>query len=250
MPTRRTENRSVHILGCYSMMQRFGVLAVFSPLFQFIRLSRAPVFEALLQTTLRQAFSNFGSRKRGWSPCWEWRPRKGPCGDRRLQFRWRRSWNVAFHAGTQYPWWQHSIQRPSPQQPSWRSSSSQNFIHTEWQEVHAHQSDTSWWECNGFTRQVGNHFQAIRQQFHRNVPRRWHSQKMETARKRRKQIIQKQKQKGHVNCHQLCEHHYVKPFTQWTGCGVALLLNGEKPLAADIMISHTWDSRQDDPWRL
>ena len=33
---------------------------------------------------------------------------------------------------------------------------------------------------------------------------------------------------------------FVKPFTKGTGCGVALLLNGQAPKEAQIMMSHTW----------
>ena len=47
------------------------------------------------------------------------------------------------------------------------------------------------------------------------------------------------KRPGVVNGYQLCSE-FVKPFTSGTGCGVSLLLNPEKPLEAEVMMSHTW----------
>ena len=44
---------------------------------------------------------------------------------------------------------------------------------------------------------------------------------------------------GHVNAYQLC-NWVVKPFTMGTGSGMSLHLNPEEPLAATVMVSHTW----------
>ena len=42
-----------------------------------------------------------------------------------------------------------------------------------------------------------------------------------------------------VNSFQICEE-YVKPYTEGTSCGVALLLNPTQPVQPHIMLSHTW----------
>lgn len=47
------------------------------------------------------------------------------------------------------------------------------------------------------------------------------------------------KTKGYVNLYQICDR-YVKPYTRGLGSSIALLLNNEAPLLAEIMISHAW----------
>lgn len=42
-----------------------------------------------------------------------------------------------------------------------------------------------------------------------------------------------------VTGYALCKT-FVKPWTAGTGCGVALLLNNEVPIEADVMVSHSW----------
>lgn len=46
------------------------------------------------------------------------------------------------------------------------------------------------------------------------------------------------KAKGYVNGYQFCDH-FVKPYTQGTGCSLALLENSN-PVDAEIMLSHSW----------
>ncbi|CAE7795999.1 unnamed protein product [Symbiodinium microadriaticum] len=40
--------------------------------------------------------------------------------------------------------------------------------------------------------------------------------------------------------------HLVKPWTRGTGCGIALLINHQKPCRAQLMISHTWAEDMDE----
>jgi len=40
--------------------------------------------------------------------------------------------------------------------------------------------------------------------------------------------------------------HLVKPWTRGTGCGIALLMNHQKPCRAKLMISHTWAEDMDE----
>lgn len=52
----------------------------------------------------------------------------------------------------------------------------------------------------------------------------------------RKGVVQ---EAGYVDAHQVCEA-YVKPWTRGTGSSVALRFNPQKPLQAQVMVSHTW----------
>mmetsp|Transcript_79867 Transcript_79867/g.171163 ORF Transcript_79867/g.171163 Transcript_79867/m.171163 type:complete len:495 (-) Transcript_79867:68-1552(-) len=47
------------------------------------------------------------------------------------------------------------------------------------------------------------------------------------------------KEAGYVNLYQLVDH-FVKPWTRNTGNSVALLMNSEKPLKAELFVSHAW----------
>jgi len=47
------------------------------------------------------------------------------------------------------------------------------------------------------------------------------------------------KREGDVNLYQVCDH-FVKPWTRNLGNSIALLLNGDNPLIAGVMISHAW----------
>jgi len=49
----------------------------------------------------------------------------------------------------------------------------------------------------------------------------------------------KAKDANHVTLYEIVDH-FVKPWTQNTGNSIALLMNCEKPLKAEVMISHAW----------
>ena len=42
-----------------------------------------------------------------------------------------------------------------------------------------------------------------------------------------------------VNMYDICKY-FVIPWTEGTGCSIAVLMNGESPKPADLMISHAW----------
>ena len=42
-----------------------------------------------------------------------------------------------------------------------------------------------------------------------------------------------------VNMYDICKY-FVIPWTEGTGCSIAVLMNGENPKPADLMISHAW----------
>jgi len=47
------------------------------------------------------------------------------------------------------------------------------------------------------------------------------------------------KESGYINLYQICDT-YVKPWTRNLGNSISLLMNGKKPLKAEVMISHAW----------
>ncbi|CAE8704168.1 unnamed protein product, partial [Polarella glacialis] len=44
---------------------------------------------------------------------------------------------------------------------------------------------------------------------------------------------------GHVNLYEMVDN-FVIPFTQGTGCSVAVLMNKDAPKVAEVMLSHSW----------
>lgn len=51
--------------------------------------------------------------------------------------------------------------------------------------------------------------------------------------------------KGYVNLYDITTH-LVKPWTKGTGASIALRMNPEKPLCAELMISHSWAEDMDE----
>lgn len=50
---------------------------------------------------------------------------------------------------------------------------------------------------------------------------------------------------GHVNGYEICEE-FVKPYTRGSGSSVALSLNPETPLQAQVMLSHSWQESMEE----